>query len=456
MRVCNKTIRPLQVDAKRSSRTIPTAAPTRRQSASRSALRIRMAFDGIRKPIEFRDCPEILDCLSQLLNGWRFAPTDSGEDADLRISRRAGSYRIEAPWIDGALRDRSIVGATCNLLIDIVSSFLKDNPSLLCLHCGAAIFAGRAVVFPSTNRAGKSTLIARLGAEGIRIAADDLMPITAGDNLCQALGIPPRPRIPLPAIASAEFRSFVSSHAGPGDSRYQYVRLPQGQLCAHGEQVPFGAVVMLERKEGARAAFLPARRSEALAALVQQNVARDERAADILYRLDTALHEVPTLHLRYSDLDEATALLANTFSQWPPHPSSVTEADLPRTRPARRPRPGDAGGPVARKGSAHAARALYERHPRVQSRIVDGEIFLADPDGTNILQLNVVGSAVWSLLAEPTSRGGAAETIHLAFPDVPKAKIEADIAALFDDLLAAGLIRRSRKAVYRDAPQNVT
>jgi hypothetical protein len=442
MWVCNKTIRPLQVDAKRSSRTIPTAAPTRRQSASRSALRIRMAFDGIRKPIEFRDCPEILDCLSQLLNGWRFAPTDSGEDADLRISRRAGSYRIEAPWIDGALRDRSIVGATSNLLIDIVSSFLKDNPSLLCLHCGAAIFAGRAVVFPSTNRAGKSTLIARLGAEGIRIAADDLMPITAGDNLCQALGIPPRPRIPLPATASAKFRSFVGRHAGPGDSRYQYVRLPEGQLCAHGEQVPFGAVVMLERKAGAPASFLPARRSEALAALVQQNVARDEPAADILHRLDSTLHEVPTLHLRYSDLDEAVALLAKTFSQWPPHPPSITEAHLPRVRAARRPRPGEVGV-AARKGSAHAARALYERHPRVQSRIVDGEIFLTDPDGTNILQLNVFGSAVWSLLAEPTSWRGAAETIHLAFPDVAKAQIEADIAAHFDDLLAAGLIRRA-------------
>ena len=95
---------------------------------------------------------------------------------------------------------------------------------------------GGLIVFPSTYRAGKSTLIAALAASGVRTHADDLMPLTQGEGV--ALGINPRLRRPLPANAPDRLLMFVARHAGPRDRRYQYLDLPAPLLSPHGERRP--------------------------------------------------------------------------------------------------------------------------------------------------------------------------------------------------------------------------
>lgn len=397
---------------------------------------MRIAFDGIRKPVEFRGCPEVVDCLQQLLSGWRFAPAGDDEIPELTISRRGAAYRITAPWIDGALRDGSVVGATCSLLIDIVHAFLKDNPSLLCLHCGAAIFGGRAVVFPSTNRAGKSTLIARLAMDGVRILCDDLLPLDAGGR-GQALGIAPRPRLPLPACAGADFRSFVADHAGPADQRYQYLRLPSGQLSRHGEIVPLGAVVLLSRQSGGQAFLRPTQRGEALRALVRQNLARDDSAAEILARLHAVAAQIPVLELVYSDLDEAATLLGEAFSHWPPKLTGNVRNAASNNAPGSE---ADGVQSASRLLRRPAPRGRFIRSPDAMCREVDGEFFLVSPAGTGILSLNAVGSAVWALLQEPLSVDQVAGEIGAVFTTVAEPTVAADVASLFRDLQAAGLI----------------
>ncbi len=67
---------------------------------------------------------------------------------------------------------------------------------------------------------------------------------------------------------------------------------------------------------------------------------------------------------------------------------------------------------------------------------MEGERFLADPQGAAIHHLNPVASAVWHLLAEPMTEARIVDLIHSAFPEVARAQIAGDITTLIRDLRA--------------------
>lgn len=82
----------------------------------------------------------------------------------------------------------------------------------------------------------------------------------------------------------------------------------------------------------------------------------------------------------------------------------------------------------------------YIRAPGIEFRETGNEIFLVGPDGQTLHHLNPVGSAIWRLLDEPLSPSEAAEILKEAFPDVDGGRIDADVAAVFKELAARGLV----------------
>jgi hypothetical protein len=76
----------------------------------------------------------------------------------------------------------------------------------------------------------------------------------------------------------------------------------------------------------------------------------------------------------------------------------------------------------------------------VTIRAVDGELFLAGAEGDAIWHLNVLGAAVWRLLAGPASAAEAAAALTAAFPEADPAVIARDVDALFAGLAANRLI----------------
>jgi hypothetical protein len=82
----------------------------------------------------------------------------------------------------------------------------------------------------------------------------------------------------------------------------------------------------------------------------------------------------------------------------------------------------------------------WSRNPAKKLHVVEGEAFLADPNNAAIHHLNVVGIGLWKLLAEGTDQNQAAEVLRGAFPDVDRAVIARDVAALFSALAAADFI----------------
>jgi hypothetical protein len=61
---------------------------------------------------------------------------------------------------------------------------------------------------------------------------------------------------------------------------------------------------------------------------------------------------------------------------------------------------------------------------------IEGENFLASPDGKAIYHLNQIGSGIWELLAEPTSKEVIIATLETAFPEIKRSTIEKDVTKI--------------------------
>jgi hypothetical protein len=401
---------------------------------------MRIAFEGLSAVVEVPDCAVFLETLRGAATDWPFTRTQHEGEPLARVEASGNSYTLFSPWHDGTeIAGISAVRAACGLVADILTSYIDENPSRLCLHCGAALISGRLVMFPSRSHAGKSTLIARLAAGGCQIFGDDVLPLDKTDTQGVALGLAPRLRLPLPAHASAAFRRFVSDNAGPCDDRYQYLSLAEDRLAPRGMTAPLGAIVLLDRQPGGGAAMGPARRADALKALIRQNFARGEPAGELLQRLHRLMDALPRYTLRYSDLDEAAALLERSFASWPPNldaadwrppEASATGGDGQWAMEER----DDPDVPIPTAGQR------WRQHPTIRLHVVDGEAFLTDASDEAIHHLNTVGTGLWRLLADGISPEEAANVLHGAFPAIGRDAIARDIAALFTQLAATGFI----------------
>ncbi len=390
-----------------------------------------VAFEGLSRPVALVGCDDLIEPIAAVLRGWRFAEVAPSPAAPvITIEATARGYRLDSPWLDEPLVHRDRVDAVCSFLVDLIRAYVADDPTLLCLHCAAAEFSGRLVVFPSHYRTGKSTLAANLVAAGTRLFADDVLPIKEDGSEGVAPGILPRLRLPLPKGSGAAFRRFVREHAGLGNKRYLYLELDAGMLPPLGTATPIGGFVLLRRKEGARAALAPIGKSEMLGRVILRNFAYDVEAVDILDRLHGLVGEGQCFALTYSDGEDAVRVLKDSFAHWP---SPCRPEAAPETAD------GDAGV-AAIRGGAEGPR--YLRDPGIVETAVEHDLFLVNPEGQAIFQLNAVGAALWRLLAEPVVLDQAVGMVHEAFPDIARQRIHNDVSALIDDLAARGLVQR--------------
>jgi hypothetical protein len=83
---------------------------------------------------------------------------------------------------------------------------------------------------------------------------------------------------------------------------------------------------------------------------------------------------------------------------------------------------------------------IWSRRAAVKETPVEAELFLVVPDGGEIYHLNALGAALWRLLAEPASEAEASDTLAIAFPDLARAAIDADVGRFFADLRQRGLL----------------
>lgn len=396
---------------------------------------MRIAFEGLTATVEAPDCPEFLAAMKSAAIGWPFRTVETGAEPIAHVKKSRRYYRIYVPGEEPV--SATAVGAACSLMVSLAEAFVIENPSRLCFHGGAALLAGRLVVFPGRSHTGKSTLIARLAAGGHRIFCDDILPLDdAGDGV--AMGVAPRLRLPLPARASRAFRDFVAGNAGASDGAYQYLALSDSGLARRGATAPLGAIVLLDRHRSGPATMHEAPRSLALMLLARQNVSRSNDARPLLAQMHAIVQRLPCYVMSYSDLEEATALLESVFARWPARPS-LSLPISPAALYDRLLERDDADDGPEDSSPGYRAGMRLVRNPAITLHDVDGEAFLAGADATAVIQhLNPVGAGIWILLAVPTDEDEAAQALAVAFPDVDPHIIAHDVASLFLDLYRSG------------------
>lgn len=378
-------------------------------------------IEGLPAPIELcTNARKISDALMLLLTGWPQRLEEvSGRprNAFLRIRKVRRGFLIERPDDGWRITEPDDLGIVCTTIVEIVHGFVEERPDLGLLHAGAAVFSGRLVLFPATNRAGKSTLVARLAAEGRRIFSDDLVPLDLASGEAVATGCLPRPRLPLPSSTSDGFRNFVQSATVASDGHYAYVDPGTTGRATHGERCRIGAIVLLERSDEPAPAHLePASAEDTLWAMVSQDTRREYPAETTLESYLAIVIGVPCRRLVYSDLEDAMRCLDEAFAGWPD----------------------DAEAPVV-KTVAAAAGPSGERCP-VSLRLLGERGFLVNRTTQRIHALNPLGVATWRLLCEGETRDVIASTFAQAFPDVPPAAIASDVDAVIGRFAEEGLL----------------
>ncbi len=394
--------------------------------------------NDLSSPIEFLDCPEVLETLRASVAGWSLSPWSNGETAvpRIRVVRDEDQYRLESPWLDGPIREPSAVSAVCSLIVDIINQRVNEDPALVCLHAGAIRFGDRVLIFPSTYRAGKSTLIARLAMSGYPVVSDDVLPIIrdSAGLLAVAPGVAPRLRLPLQSTFGSEFRAFAETRRGPDDGYYRYLSLPPTLLAPHGQRFGIGGFVFLDRDEAGIPMLTPVDCGKALQRLLMQNFGRAAPAGDILDRFTDLVMRCGSYRLRYSNLDAAARLLSEAFGDWRPE-AVLSVADDPIA---------DSRDEVL----ARPARLTVRLSDRVvQSdgigvRRVGSEVFLTDDGAGSIFGLDGIGPAVWELIHEPISAGEVVDIVAESFPGIDRKVISNDVVALIDELLRRSLTVR--------------
>ncbi len=391
-----------------------------------------IALDGTGAAIEIAECNDLKSAFDAATSGW---PHRQVASADWIVStvEKLGPDLYRVTGEDGLSVDAPATGAVCAALVDVAEATMDEAPERLFLHGGGVEFSGRLVIFPSRSHAGKSTLVTRLAAGGHRIFGDDILPISDDDASGIAVGMPPRIRLPLPASATAAFKRFVDENITSADNRYAFVQPPEGGHAQRGEAAPLGAIVLLDRRDTGKAELGRAVAGDILRTLVSQNMALGTQSAQLLLRLHALMERLPSLVLRYSDLEEATQLLERTFAAWPPVHSQLDAFHLPPEAHEQMP---------ADTEAAFLRSQPYRHADGVDLKTVGAEIFLAGSE-SNIYALNPVGAAIWSLMDEPICADEAAALLCDAYPDADPDVIADDVGVLFSALIAGGFIVRA-------------
>lgn len=410
-------------------------------------------FAGVPGAVRLHDCEGLLPALDDFFRLWPHAPQPEGLPAIsappgtlpssssragpwLDVAQQGRGYRLRSPWLPAPRHEPSQACLLCSLAIELVAACCHACPGLISLHAAAVRLHGRTLLFCGDNRAGKSTLVARLMADAARGLGDDMLALHQGRIF--SFGVPPRLRLPLPS--SPALNDFMAESPGIRDRHYGYLAASPDRLAPWGERNRPGAVILLERTPGSRARLLPAPAATGMDNVLARFLIPDGGAPEVL-RLGTRLLDaLPCRILRYEDLDEAAGLLAQQAPLLPPAASLPAELSPVTVASAFH------GQPVPPpSGDAGDSRTLWQQRPGLSCRQAGQSIFLSDSPGNTLFRLDGIGAVVWQLLSAPLSRDEALSLLAETFPNVPQTRIRHELKQLFQGLFKARLIEKASK-----------
>ena len=375
-------------------------------------------FDGLQQPLSLVGCKHLTEYFSVLLPEWDYHYGEPHDNPVISINFEHGVYHLSTLWLDEVKNYTDKADVLCALIAKLAKASSISDLDTLYLHAGSVEINGRLVVFPSQFRAGKSFLTVCLVAAGYRYFGDDVVPLTLDHCKGRSLGFAPRLRIPIPTTTDTKSKHFIESHTALRGKRYAYLAIDQELRVPRNNLLDIGAFVILDRQEG-----IPAQLEELPAAtvfrqLIKQNFAREIDGSRILSTLSQAISQAKCIKIRYDRADDAIKLLQEHFTDWPNQSMEVVQLTS------------NTSG-LENKASEISSKEYFIQNNGTHKIRIEGESFLTSPDGKAIYHLNLIGSGIWELLSEPTSKDEVVSTLAIAFPQIERATIEKDVSKIF-------------------------
>jgi hypothetical protein len=391
-------------------------------------------LDGIARPLRFSAAATVVaGALESTLIGWPLTAESAappGAVPLIAISRRRSGFALT--WPEGGTRvETGVASAVATLVVEIVDAFATCNRGLVSLHAAAADLGSGVVLFPAPHRTGKSTLMARLSAAGKRVYADDLIALDLATGEAYSTGALTRLRLPVPPDNTV-LSDFVAASSCLEDGRCCYVRPPDSILARHGLRAPVAAIVLLERQTSGEPRLTRVDPEQALLAMLMQDARSHFDAARDFDAYRRALGGIPSFRLVFSGLDEAFECLDKAFSSGPPRIGAAARTRFARSR---KDLPADFIAVPQTTGG-------YRRSAGVRMEQVGADGFLIDTAENRVFHLNPLGRALWILLEHPVDRNAALEMFGVAFPDIGRDVLSADLDRMLHNLVQAALIDR--------------
>ena len=393
------------------------------QDAHRTEL---LEFTGYPGSFHARLDASMRPMIGSLLKGWSISSAEnSGLEHQIEILvRQDHEMTVRGSWIGQEYSLKDPVDGACSFIAEALMVQANESTENMCVHSAAAVFCGRAVLFPARFRAGKSTLSAVLAARGLNIIADDAVHISPAAQNAISPGISPRMRLPIPDSLARQSKTFLAAAMGLTGKRYGYLALPDDQLLTNGKPTPIGAFVYLNRNpDGGDAVLAEIPKAEALKTLIWQNFARQTPAGRILACLSDLVASRPTLELRYAEAEDAADLLERRFSTWPEEAAPVSGRDL-----------------VDEDYKAIIGDPRWRAKPNIVEKGLDTGHFIADEDTGRIFHLNSTAGAIWRMLSAGEDSTFVASLLSEAFPDIDSQRIKDDVVKLTQSFRENGLL----------------
>ncbi len=395
-----------------------------------------LKFNGLTARVALGVDAAFIAALETVFAHWAYTLSNQGStDAFAQVTLENHKYRVSSPFMAEDLFYDDPVNAVCRLVVELAWAQLREHPDMLCLHGAAVEINGRLVVFPSTRKAGKSTLCLGLMAAGNKVFTDDFLPlqINSDDILCGiSQGISTRVRLPLPARIGQRTKRFFDRQPFVENAQYRYVAPDPSHAASNAEAAPLGALVYLEQKAGSPPVLEPIDRSEALTALIRQNFSRAANAATILNVLTMAVRTTQCYRLQFDDVDEAVDLINRHFGEWTEPLARISGQDFSPAPAA------DDGGQIENWQTAQLV-----RHPGVTESIVDNKRYLSGRNGRSILYLNEGAATIWHLLAEPIDVPEIVGLLQAAYPEQDPTGIRQDVLDTMGSFVGHHLVARA-------------
>jgi hypothetical protein len=283
------------------------------------ASRTRLTFRKTGWVFDFSNCDDVVDGITDVFQGWKIkraadtSPAPAARVATVNYRDNAWHWRAHKkskPRYWDPLPPKEALRVVNDVLDATIYWHLEENPNDLCLHAAAAEIGNGLVCFPALHQAGKSTLMAALSAQGMKVFGDDVIALRRGRGV--SFGFLTRLRVPLPTTLSKNLRSYIETHEGPKNHKWIYVK--PDNPAQFGESKPIKAFVLLQRQHGQHARLEPARNVDVMKRLLSDNIIRVIPLIQIFDRMHCLCRSKPKYHLIYSDPEEAARLLIERFS----------------------------------------------------------------------------------------------------------------------------------------------